>query len=247
MRDLHTKFGRQTVLPEEKTSLVQNVFDRVAPQYDRMNDLMSLGLHRLWKRLFVNKLPLSQGFRLLDMAAGTGDIGHLVQEKMKRHRWSGDVTLCDLNFDMLSEGQRRGRAPGSLRSCSNAEKLPFPDRSFHGYTISFGLRNVTYPPNALAEAYRVLKPGGVLLCMEFSKVTNFPLNIAYEFYRDRILPQMGASFAQDRNAYAYLAESIEAFYSQEELSAHLRKAGFHHVKHTNLLGGVVAIHEAWKY
>ncbi len=243
-----THFGFRTVAEDEKQGLVRGVFDAVAPKYDLMNDLMSAGIHRLWKAAMIDWLAPRAGQQIVDVAGGTGDIAFRLRERMGES--SEPVTICDINAEMLGAGRDRaldgGRLEGIHWVCGNAEALPFPDMSFDAYTIAFGLRNVTHIDTALAEARRVLKPGGRMLCLEFSKVVVPVLDGLYDTYSFRVLPWLGGLVAGDREAYLYLAESIRRFPAQKELEARMTTAGFHHVKHRNLSGGIAAIHSGWR-
>jgi len=243
-----THFGFRTVAEEEKQGLVREVFDAVAPKYDLMNDLMSGGIHRLWKSAMVDWLEPRAGQSIVDVAGGTGDIAFRLLDRM------GDgalpVTICDINAEMLNAGRNRaidqGRLTGIQWVCGNAEALPFPSMSFDAYTIAFGLRNVTHIERALAEAKRVLKPGGHFLCLEFSKVLMPVLDKLYDAYSFRVLPWLGGLIAGDREAYRYLAESIRRFPDQSTLEALMSETGFAQVKHRNLSGGIAAIHSGWR-
>lgn len=243
-----THFGFRTVAEDEKQDLVRGVFDAVAPKYDLMNDLMSAGIHRLWKAALIDWLAPRAGQQIVDVAGGTGDIAFRLIDRMGEN--SQPVTICDINAEMLRAGRDRaldqGRLAGIHWVCGNAEALPFPDMSFDAYTIAFGLRNVTHIDTALAEARRVLKPGGRMLCLEFSKVVVPVLDGLYDTYSFRVLPWLGGLVAGDREAYRYLAESIRRFPAQKELEARMTAAGFSQVKHRNLSGGIAAIHSGWR-
>ncbi len=236
-------FGYKKVNPSDKTKLVEGVFDNVASRYDLMNDLMSGGIHRLWKNRFVQMMHPRANRKLLDVAGGTGDIA------FRYRKTAGDsakITVCDINKEMLKVGRDRAIDRGYLKGFDwvegNAESLPFDDREFHLYSIAFGLRNVTHIDNALADAYRVLKPGGQFFCLEFSHLKNAALQKAYDEYSFRIIPKIGEIVAKDRDSYQYLVESIRQFPKQAELSARLETAGFENVKVVNLSGGIAAIH-----
>jgi demethylmenaquinone methyltransferase/2-methoxy-6-polyprenyl-1,4-benzoquinol methylase len=234
-------FGNRPVEPGEKTRLVRDVFDRVARRYDLMNDLMSAGVHRLWKAGFVRDLTPRAHEHLIDVAAGTGDIA-----AGWRAAGGGPAILCDINQAMLAEGRDRAIDRGSLAAhawtVGNAESLPFPDRSFDVYTIAFGLRNVTDIDAALAEARRVLKPGGRFFCLEFSRVAIAPLRRAYDLYSDAVIPALGAVVAHDRESYVYLVESIRRFSDQTTLIDRMTRAGLGFCRYRNLSAGVAAIH-----
>jgi demethylmenaquinone methyltransferase/2-methoxy-6-polyprenyl-1,4-benzoquinol methylase len=236
-------FGYEKVSPEEKNARVRGVFDSVADNYDLMNDLMSGGLHRLWKRFALAQTGLRPGHRALDVASGTGDLGAGLARQVGKQ---GLAVLTDINREMLSRGRDRlidrGLATNLRFVIANAEALPFPDRSFDCVTIGFGLRNVTDKPAALAAMRRVLKPGGRLLVLEFSKPTLEILKPAYDAYSFTVLPRLGAIIAGDAASYRYLAESIRMHPDQETLAGMMREAGFDEVRWHNLAGGVVALH-----
>jgi demethylmenaquinone methyltransferase/2-methoxy-6-polyprenyl-1,4-benzoquinol methylase len=247
-------FGFRRVHETEKPALVRDVFGRVAPAYDLMNDLMSGGLHRLWKRALIDRLSPRPGMRLLDVAGGTGDIAFRLLKASGGSRnetaAASRVTVVDATEGMLRVGRQRAteqRLDARLEwLCGEAERLPLPDCAFDAYTISFGLRNVTRRDAALAEARRVLKPGGHFLCLEFSRVLLPLLDRLYETYSFRVLPFLGNLVAGDEEAYRYLAESIRRFPAQEKLAAEMRAAGFDLVEYRSLSGGIVAIHSAWR-
>lgn len=242
-----THFGYETVAAEEKARRVQGVFSSVARRYDLMNDVMSGGIHRLWKARFVERLAPRPGWRVLDVAGGTGDIAFRIETACPE----AEVVLLDLTPGMLEVGRDRaldrGRPEGRfLWVAGDAETLPLPDRSVEAYTIAFGLRNVTRPERALAEARRVLKPGGRFLCLEFSQVVLPLLQRLYDLYSFRVLPLMGQLVARDRDSYQYLVESIRRFPPQEELLAMMAAAGLERGSYENLTGGIAAIHQAWR-
>jgi demethylmenaquinone methyltransferase/2-methoxy-6-polyprenyl-1,4-benzoquinol methylase len=244
-------FGYRDVPADDKAGMVARVFESVAPRYDLMNDLMSGGVHRLWKNALVDVLNPRPGERLLDVAGGTGDVAfRIVRRQMGKGGERPDVTVCDINPAMLEVGRDRAVDRGLLRGLTwttgDAENLPFPDRSFDGYTIAFGLRNVTHIDKALAEAHRVLKPGGRFYCLEFSKVTSAPLGRAYDAYSERALPFFGRLVARDADSYRYLYESIRRFPPQRELAELMRRAGFAKVSWRNMTLGVVALHAGWR-
>ena len=237
-------FGYREVAASAKSHLVRELFDSVAQRYDLMNDLMSVGVHRLWKAAFVDRLAPKPGLKLLDLAGGTGDIAFRVLERVPSAR----VTIADLTFGMLSVGRDRAIDRGIQNLdlvCANAESLPFPDRSFDACTIAFGLRNVTHIDKALAEARRILRPGGRFLCLEFSRV-NPALEKLYDVYSFEVLPRLGDWVAKDRDAYVYLAESIRRFPPQEELVQRMESAGLKRASYSNLSGGIAAIHSGWR-
>ncbi|KZD12895.1 class I SAM-dependent methyltransferase [Oceanibaculum pacificum] len=243
-------FGFREVAASEKHGLVQTLFDGVAQNYDLMNDLMSGGVHRLWKSAMLDWLAPRPGMTLLDVAGGTGDIAFRFQE-----RGGGPVMVCDLTPGMLAVGRDRAIDKGRLTRfaeggidwvAGNAEQLPVADRSVDAYTIAFGLRNVTRIDKALAEAFRVLKPGGRFLCLEFSQVVLPVLDKLYDTYSFSVLPALGQYVAKDREAYVYLAESIRTFPPQEDLAARIRAVGFEMVSYRNLSGGIAALHSGWR-
>lgn len=243
-----THFGFRTVAKDEKQEMVAEVFHSVAAKYDLMNDLMSFGIHRIWKRFTIDCSGVRQGHRVLDLAGGTGDLtakfSRLVGEK-------GEVVLADINDSMLKMGREKLRNLGIVGNVSyvqaNAEALPFPDNYFDCITISFGLRNVTEKEKALRSMFRVLKPGGRLLVLEFSKPVLKPLSKAYDTYSFHILPLIGELVAQDAESYRYLAESIRMHPDQETLKGMMGDAGFENVTYHNLTGGIVALHRGFKF
>lgn len=236
-----THFGNESVAWDEKAGRVKEVFDRVAFRYDLMNDLMSAGMHRLWKKALIDLIRPTPAMQLLDVAGGTGDIAQRFLQA-----GGGEVTLCDINEAMLREGRDRAidsaRLSGLRWVCGNAECLPLPDRAFDVYTIAFGIRNVTDIPAALREALRVLKPGGRFFCLEFSHVPFSPLRDLYELYSTHLIPPMGKAVTGDDAPYRYLVESIRRFPAQEPFARMIRDAGFANVRYRNLSAGVVAIH-----
>jgi demethylmenaquinone methyltransferase/2-methoxy-6-polyprenyl-1,4-benzoquinol methylase len=235
-----THFGFKTVDEQEKARHVKSVFDSVAPNYDIMNDLMSGGLHRLWKRYTIAVANPQPGQAVLDIAGGTGDLSSAFARKVGP---TGQVVHTDINEAMLREGRNRLLNEGLVLPSlvCDAEKLPFADESFHIVSVAFGLRNMTHKDQALAEMRRVLKPGGKLLVLEFSKVAK-PLEKAYDWYSFNILPQLGRWVARDEASYRYLAESIRMHPDQETLRQMMKTAGFGHVDVHNLTAGVVALH-----
>lgn len=238
-------FGYQKVQPALKAGLVRQVFENVAPSYDLMNDLMSLGIHRLWKRRLVNIVKPKRGESIVDVAGGTGDISFLMHARAP----GANITVCDINPAMLEVGRARAIDRGILRNLTfkegDAEKLPFKPNSMDVYTISFGLRNVTHIDKALKDAHRVLKPGGRFFCLEFSHVIE-PFKPAYDLYSFTLLPLLGRYVANDEASYQYLAESIRQFPAQDDLAARMKKAGFKNVKYTNFSGGICAVHQGIK-
>jgi demethylmenaquinone methyltransferase / 2-methoxy-6-polyprenyl-1,4-benzoquinol methylase len=246
-----THFGEKEVPLEDKQGLVNDVFHHVADRYDLMNDLMSGGIHRLWKDALVNRLaPPKTGnrpYRVLDVAGGTGDIAERIVNASVGY---AEVTVADINPDMLRVGEERAKSwrfPGQVRFVeANAEALPFPDESFDAYTIAFGIRNVPRIELALSEAHRVLKRGGRFLCLEFSTVDLPGLREAYRLFSDLAIPPIGRVVTGDSAPYTYLVESIRKFPRPEAFSAMIGKAGFKRVTHTALSGNIAALHAAWK-
>ena len=240
-----TDFGFREVPKAEKASLVRQVFDSVAPRYDLMNDLMSLGIHRIWKRIFVNAIACSPRETLLDLAGGTGDIAFAALAAGARH-----VILTDVNAEMLEVGRKRALDRGIVSGIDfavvDAEHIPLPDRSVEKVSIAFGLRNCTDKAAVLREARRVLRPGGRFHCLEFSKLEVAALAGLYETWNFKVLPEIGARIAQDRDSYQYLAESIRLFPDQRTLAAMMENAGLERVAYRNLSGGIVAIHTGWR-
>ncbi|SIT81186.1 bifunctional demethylmenaquinone methyltransferase/2-methoxy-6-polyprenyl-1,4-benzoquinol methylase UbiE [Pontibaca methylaminivorans] len=244
--DKATHFGYQTVPESEKAGRVRGVFTSVASRYDVMNDVMSGGIHRLWKDAMMDWLAPRPGQRLLDVAGGTGDIAF----RFLKRAGSGHVTVVDLTESMLVEGRKRAEAAQMADSLDwltgDAMALPFADNSFDVYTISFGIRNVTRPEDALAEAFRVLRPGGRLMVLEFSQIPNRALQRLYDLYSFNVIPRMGQVIAQDRDSYQYLVESIRRFPDQETFLAMIRSAGFENASYRNLSLGIAALHSGWK-
>ncbi len=245
--DSTTHFGFRDVREDEKAGLVHGVFSNVASRYDVMNDVMSLRIHRLWKDALVDWMAPRPGTQLLDVAGGTGDISFRFLNRLKGE---GRATVCDMTESMLAEGRQRAEAQGLADKvdwvCGDAMALPFDDRSFDAFTIAFGIRNVTRIEEALAEAYRVLKPGGRFLCLEFSQLPNDGLQKLYDLYSFNVIPKMGELIAKDRDSYQYLVESIRKFPDQETFAGMIRNAGFERVKYRNLSQGVAAIHSGWR-
>lgn len=240
-------FGYREVGAAEKRGLVRGVFSNVARSYDLMNDLMSAGVHRLWKDSFVEQLNPRPGWTVLDVAGGTGDIAFRVRRRTQGH---GRVVVCDLTPDMLEVGRDRAVDKGDLSGISwvagDAMSLPVKSRSADAYTIAFGLRNVTHIEDVLAEAHRALKPGGRFMCLEFSQVVLPLFDQLYDLYSFQVLPRLGQLVARDRESYQYLVESIRRFPPQEELAGMMRQAGFARVGYRNLSGGIAAIHSGWR-
>ena len=245
--DKTTHFGYQEVPVGEKAGRVRAVFDSVATRYDLMNDLMSLGIHRLWKRRTVELAGVRRGQQVLDLAAGTGDLAERFAEIVGA---DGHVVMSDINQAMLAQGRDRlvdsGRVGNLDYAIADAERLPFADHSFDCVTIGFGLRNVTHKQYALNEMFRVLRPAGRALILEFSHPSTKPLARAYDLYSFSVLPALGGLVAGDAESYRYLAESIRMHPDQETLRAMMEQAGFERCSFVNLTGGVVAIHRGYK-
>ena len=255
MPDTHTaSFGFRDVPEAEKEGLVREVFSSVAARYDLMNDLMSAGVHRIWKDAMVEWLNPQPGWRVLDVAGGTGDIAFRIAEMARQRNKStgggeAHITVCDINEQMLGEGVRRSREKGETAIewvVGDAEKLPVPNAHYDAYTIAFGIRNVTHIDAALCEARRVLKPGGRFLCLEFSKVDVPGLDALYDAYSFKLLPKLGGWVAKDEESYRYLAESIRRFPPQAEFARMIGAAGLDQVQVRNLSGGIAAMHSAWR-
>lgn len=243
-----THFGFKQVEAEKKATMVADVFDSVAAKYDIMNDLMSMGIHRVWKRFTIDCSGVRTGQRVLDLAGGTGDLAAKFSKLVGE---SGQVILADINRSMLTVGRAKLRDNGIVGNLdyvqANAEALPFPDNYFDVITIAFGLRNVTDKDKALASMYRVLKPGGRLLVLEFSKPTQDWLSKVYDMYSFHILPKMGELVANDSESYQYLAESIRMHPDQDTLKGMMDNAGFDQTEYFNLTGGIVALHRGFKF
>ncbi|GFS93758.1 2-methoxy-6-polyprenyl-1,4-benzoquinol methylase, mitochondrial [Nephila pilipes] len=252
-------FGFQKVSSSEKREKVQSVFSNVAAKYDLMNDVMSGGIHRVWKDYFIHTLSPTLGSKLLDVAGGTGDIAfRFLKASSTRSDQLSDileqneshVTVLDINANMLSICKNRAEEVGIGNSLTciqgNAESLPFPDNTFDAYTIAFGIRNVVHIDEALAEALRVLRPGGRFLCLEFSEVRNPTFNRIYHWYSHEIIPVLGELIAGDWKSYQYLVESIQKFPNQEDFRQMIKEAGFNTVTYENLFNGIAAIHSAYK-
>ncbi|OMO54437.1 UbiE/COQ5 methyltransferase [Corchorus olitorius] len=259
-----TSFGFKEVREEQKSQMVGHVFDSVALKYDLMNDIMSAGLHRLWKDRLVSKLNPFPGMKHIDMAGGTGDVAFRILDAINRIKSkpmnpTGDnlqeeaqIYVCDINPNMLNVGKKRAteRGLGEDKSLlwleEDAETLRFEDNSMDGYTIAFGIRNVTHMEKALAEAYRVLKPGGRFLCLELNRVEIPVIRELYDLYSFTVVPAVGKLVTGDRDSYQYLIESIRRFPPQETFASMIEEVGFKNVEYENILGGVVAIHSGWK-
>ncbi len=241
-----THFGFETVTESEKAGRVKSVFGSVASRYDIMNDVMSGGIHRVWKDAMMDWLAPRAGQKLLDVAGGTGDIAY----RFLKRAGQGHATVLDLTEEMLVEGRKRAEASQMVDqldwSVGDAMALPFPDNSFDVYTISFGIRNVTRPQDALSEAFRVLRPGGRLMVLEFSQIPNPAMQWAYDRYSFNLIPLMGQLIANDRDSYQYLVESIRKFPDQDMFLNMVRSAGFENAKYRNLTAGVACLHSGWK-
>ncbi|MBC7133497.1 MAG: bifunctional demethylmenaquinone methyltransferase/2-methoxy-6-polyprenyl-1,4-benzoquinol methylase UbiE [Roseovarius sp.] len=246
MSEKTTHFGFEEVPESEKAGRVRGVFGSVASKYDVMNDAMSLGIHRIWKDAMMDWLAPRAGQRLLDVAGGTGDIAF----RFLGRAGSGHATVLDLTEPMLVEGRKRAEAEALADSLDwvvgDAMALPFPDNSFDVYTISFGIRNVTRPQEALNEAFRVLRPGGRLMVLEFSQIPNDLMQKLYDLYSFHIIPRLGQAIARDRDSYQYLVESIRRFPDQETFLGMVRAAGFENAKYRNLSMGIACLHSGWK-
>ncbi len=246
MNNNETFFGFKKVARGDKAKMVGNVFSSVASRYDLMNNVMSFGIHHLWKNQFCDLVP-SHAENILDVAGGTGDIA---LRAIKNGSAKRKVTICDINYEMLVEGKNKAIDQGVLSGLNyiqgDAEKLPFADNSFDCYTIAFGIRNVTNIDHALLESYRVLKPGGKFLCLEFSKVESNHLAKLYDLYSFHIIPKFGGLIAGNEDAYRYLSESIRQFPDQEKFSSMIKNAGYSNVHYRNLNCGIVAIHMGYK-
>ena len=252
--DPAVSFGARDVPASEKADLVRGVFDSVAPRYDAMNDLMSAGVHRAWKRVLLDRLAPQPGQRLIDVAGGTGDValGFLARaaQRPPRGRAPAAAVVCDINHAMMKAGRDRDRPDLGLaaaRVCGDAEALPFGDESFDAYTIAFGIRNVTRRGAALTEARRVLRPGGRLMVLEFSRPVTEGFARLYDAYSDAVIPRLGKIVARDEASYRYLVESIRRFPPQDAFASEVEAAGFSRVAVENLTGGVAALHSGWRY
>lgn len=242
-----THFGFREVPESEKATLVGQVFQSVAGKYDLMNDLMSLGIHRLWKRFTIDQARVRPGYQVLDVAGGTGDLGAALAERVGP---GGRVVISDINPAMLEVGRNRLADKGIVGNVefveADAERLPFPDDSFDVATLAFGIRNMTHPDQALRELYRVLKPGGRVLILEFSHPTWPGVGPVYDLYSFHVLPRLGQWVAGDRDSYQYLVESIRRFPDQETFKGMMETVGFDLVEYFNLSGGIVALHKGVK-
>lgn len=241
-----THFGFSEIPESEKAGRVHGVFSNVANKYDVMNDVMSVGIHRLWKDAMMDWLAPRAGQHLLDVAAGTGDIAF----RFLKRAGDANAVVLDMTESMLVEGQKRAEAASLSNHLSwvvgDAMALPFEDNSFDVYTISFGIRNVTRIPDALAEAFRVLRPGGRLMVLEFSQLPNKSMQQLYDIYSFNVIPRMGQVIANDKDSYQYLVESIRKFPDQETFAGMIRDAGFENVAYRNMTMGIAALHQGWK-
>lgn len=246
METNETFFGFKKVATSEKAKMVGDVFSSVARRYDLMNNVMSFGIHHLWKDKFCDLIP-GHAENILDVAGGTGDIA---LRAIKNGSPKRQVTICDINYEMLIEGKNKAIDQGILSGINyilgDAEHLPFADNAFDCYTIAFGIRNVTNIEKALAESYRVLKPGGKFLCLEFSKVESDLMRKLYDLYSFNIIPKFGALIAGNEDAYRYLSESIRKFPDQERFTSMIKNAGYSNVHYRNLSNGIVAVHMGYK-
>ena len=238
-----SNFGYSRVTPKEKTKLVQKVFSNVAFNYDLMNDVMSFGAHRLWKKTFIDIVNPYYDDKIIDVGSGSGD---LVLEIQKRYL-DTKIDIVDLNKEMLKEGKKRIKKGNVNFYQQNAESLSFANNSYDKYLISFCLRNITDIDKSLREAFRILKPGGQYYCLEFSRPSSFFISNIYLYYKSNLIPSFGKIFSNNRDAYNYLNESIDMFPNQEDLKKRMESAGFNSVKFTNLFDGIVSIHTGYKY
>ena len=242
MDNLNKSFGKRKVLPKEKTLLVQRVFSDVAKNYDTMNDFMSFGAHRLWKSELTDLLNIQKRDKIIDVGSGTGDLISLISKK----KLMNELYSVDLNLEMLNFSKKKFKGKNIKFIKANAENLPFENNFFDKYIISFCLRNVTNINKTLLESFRILKPGGIFYCLEFSKPETNIMNKIYNNYKKNIIPWMGEKIAKNKKAYKYLEESITLFPDQNELLNHLKKIGFFRTKYINMFNGIVAIHTGYK-
>ena len=248
MQNKYTDFGFSRVKSKDKSNLVKKIFENVSGRYDLMNDFMSLGIHRVWKKSMLDWLAPRRGQSLIDVAGGTGDIAF---NFIKRAKTGANATILDLTESMMIEGKKKTiDFPEESQInwvCGDAMRMPFSDSTFDVYTISFGIRNVTNISKTLSEAYRVLKPGGRLMILEFSSVNNDLISWIYDKYSFNIIPKLGEFVSNDRESYQYLVESIRKFPNQEKFSEMIINEGFRKVKYRDLTFGIAALHSAWKF
>ena len=248
MQNKYTDFGFSRVRSKDKSNLVKKIFENVSGRYDLMNDFMSLGIHRVWKKSMLDWLAPRRGQSLIDVAGGTGDIAF---NFIKRAKTGANATILDLTESMMIEGKKKTiDLPEETQInwvCGDAMRMPFSDSTFDVYTISFGIRNVTNISKTLSEAYRVLKPGGRLMILEFSSVNNDLISWIYDKYSFNIIPKLGEFVSNDRESYQYLVESIRKFPNQEKFSEMIINEGFRKVKYRDLTFGIAALHSAWKF
>ena len=242
MDTIKTNFGKRKVSLNLKTALVQNVFSDVAKNYDLMNDLMSFGTHRLWKKEFIEYINIQKDDQIIDVGSGTGDLINLVLKEKKNNI----IYSTDLNNEMLNYGRKKFKNKKVNFINANAEKLPFESHTFDKYIISFCMRNVTNMNIALTEAYRVLKPGGIFYCMEFSKPNNYVIDKIYKQYKKKFIPWIGEKVANNKRAYIYLEESIDLFPNQNEFLKNIKRIGFKKSKYIDMFNGIIAIHSGFK-
>ena len=244
MNSLKTNFGKRKIKVSKKTSLVQSLFTNVAKKYDLMNDVMSFGTHRIWKKILLEIIDIQMHEKIIDVGSGTGDIIKLILEKNKKNQ----IYCIDLNINMLNESKKKfDNTINNIKFFnSNAEKLPFKDNFFDKYIISFCLRNVTHIDKTLNEAYRILKPGGSFYCLEFSSPKTSLINSLYSKYKSKIIPYMGDKISNNKDAYKYLEESISIFPNQENLLDMINNVGFIESQYTNIFDGIVCIHRGYK-
>ena len=238
-----SNFGYTKVTNKEKTKLVQKVFSDVASNYDLMNDVMSFGAHRLWKRTFIDIINPSYGDKIIDVGSGSGDVVLEIQKKYSNAK----IDIVDLNKAMLQEGKKRIKSGNINFYQQNAENLMFPDNSYDKYIISFCLRNITDIDQSFREAFRILKPGGQYYCLEFSRPSSFLISNIYSYYKSNLIPTLGKILSNNRDAYNYLSESIDMFPNQKDLKKRMELTGFTSVKFINLFNGIVSIHTGFKY
>ena len=242
MDTLKTSFGKKKVNQNEKTFLVQNIFSNVAKNYDLMNDIMSLGAHRLWKKELIDFMNIQPDDRIVDIGSGTGDLINLIS---KRYSFK-EIYSVDLNQEMLNIGKKRFNKENIKFIKANAELLPFEDNTFDKYIISFCIRNVTDVRKALKEAIRVLKPGGIFYCLEFSQPNSGLINLVYKKYKKNIIPWIGKKISKNKEAYRYLEESIDIFPNQNDFLFNIKKIGFNEASYMNFFNGIVAVHRGFK-